>query len=152
MNYKSFINLSVFLIIFFTVIGLSAEGDKNNKGRASLSKTDGSPSRTHFNINNISTWIKNNGESDIAPNGNSGFIFPKGSNKAAVFETGFVWGATVAGERRVGGSTYNKGLLPGRIDENGQRDSQDIQLSRDGNNMHMRTCSSYASPQREYQP
>ncbi len=121
MNYKNFVSLSVFLIIFFTVIGLSAEGDKNNKGRA-LSKTNGSPSRTHFNINNISTWIFNNGDSDIAPSGNSGFIFPKGSNKAAVFETGFVWGATVAGERRVGGSTYNQGLLPGRIDENGQRE------------------------------
>ena len=121
MNYKSFINLSVFLIIFFTVIGLSAEGDKNQKG-SSLSKTTGSPTSTFFNINNISTWLFNNLDSDISKTGNSGFIFPKGSNKAAVFETGFIWGATVNGERRVGGSTYNQGVLPGRIDENGNRE------------------------------
>ncbi len=108
---------AVLVLLFATSSNVFSEGQKGSK----LAKVKGqenimgSPSRTHLNINNISTWIYNNGDSDIRPDGNSGFIFPKGSNKAAVYESGFVWGATVNGEKRVGGSTYAQGLLPGRI-------------------------------------
>ncbi|MCW8849898.1 MAG: hypothetical protein OQJ81_07960, partial [Melioribacteraceae bacterium] len=121
MRYNKIKTLFIFLILLFTAVQLGAEG--NSKGKdARLSKTAGSPSRTHFNINNVSTWIYNNGDSDIKPDGNSGFIFPKGSNLAAIFESGFVWGASVDGELRVGGSTYSQGLLPGRVLPNGQRE------------------------------
>lgn len=34
----------------------------------------------------------------------------KGSNKAVVYESGFVWGAKVNGEIRVSGSTHNQRL------------------------------------------
>ena len=112
---------TVFLMLLFLFVEVMAEGNVNKKPNR-LSKTNGVPSKTHFNINNISTWIFDNGDSDISPTGNSGFIFPKGSNKAAVFESGFLWGAKVNGQVRVGGSTYNQGLLPGRILANGQRE------------------------------
>jgi Secretion system C-terminal sorting domain len=75
----------------------------------------GVPTYSKFNINNISTYIYNNGESDIDLVGNSGFTFPKGSGKTAVFTSGFIWGGKVNDEIRVGGTTYRSGLLPGSI-------------------------------------
>ncbi len=118
MNPRMMKILSPILILLFVFVGNSfAEGkDGNRLGKVTgADNIMGSPSRTHFNINSISTWIYNNGDSDIKPSGNSGFIYPKGSNKAAVFESGFVWGATVNGEKRVGGSTYDSGIVPGAI-------------------------------------
>jgi len=114
MNYRKIVNLSVLLLLFLSFIGVNAEGVKNKRGE-SLSKTNGEPSRTNFNINNISTWINNNGDSDLNPSNDSGFEFPKGSNRTVFYESGFVWGATVGGERRVGGNTYNQGILPGAV-------------------------------------
>jgi len=110
-NYKNII--TVLLTILFSV-QLNAEGDQKNKTNK-LNKTNGEPEWTKFNINNLSTWIYNNGFSDINENGNSGFVYPKGSNKACFFKSGLVWGGKVNGKIRVGGSTYNSGLSPGRI-------------------------------------
>jgi len=42
------------------------------------------PHYTKFNINNISTYIYNNGKADYT-GANSGFVFPKGSGKDLVF-------------------------------------------------------------------
>jgi len=95
-----------------------AKGGGNKSAR--LNKSLGEPVYTKININNISTWIKNDGETDINQNGNSGFVFPKGSNKTAVFQSGFLWGGRVDGQFRVGGSTYRQGTVPGRILPNGQ--------------------------------
>ncbi len=75
--------------------------------------------RTQFNINNISTWVYANGGQDNRPDGNSGFIFPKGSGNAAIYESGLVWGARFDGKVHVSGSTYAQGLLPGRILDDG---------------------------------
>jgi hypothetical protein len=85
-----------------------------------LNKTLGAPVYTKININNVSTWIKNDGETDINQNGNSGLVFPKGSNKPAVFQSGFLWGGKVDGQVRVGGSVYRQGTVPGRILPSGQ--------------------------------
>ena len=74
---------------------------------------------TKFNINNISTYIYNNGLMDTKPDGNSGLEFPKGSDKYAVYESGLVWGGEINNKKYVGGSTYGSGLLPGRILEDG---------------------------------
>jgi hypothetical protein len=97
----------------FLVTGIRAEGE--SKGKAA--KVTGTPVRTYLNINNLSTQIYNDGNSDIDPSGNSGLIYPKGSNKGAVFESGFIWGALVPGDPqpRVGGSTYRQGLQPGAV-------------------------------------
>lgn len=123
MTYTKIKFLFLFLAIVLSTVQIEAEGDVNHGG-GKLNKISGTPSRTRLNINNISTWIYNNGNSDIDPNGNSGLIFPKGSNKGAVFESGFVWGADVNGEKRVGGSTYSQGLIPGAILPNGQREDE----------------------------
>nr|MBI9031869.1 hypothetical protein [bacterium] len=104
--------VSVFLILLMPLM-IQAEG--KDGARKSLQKPSGTPTRTVFNINNISTWIYNNGDSDYNPSGDSGFEYPKGSNLTAVFETGFVWGGKIDGVAHVGGSTYNHGVLGGKI-------------------------------------
>lgn len=106
------------ILIAFTTMTLAKGGGERNSTR--LNKSLGEPVYTKININNISTWIKNDGETDINQNGNSGFVFPKGSNKTAVFQSGFLWGGRVDGQWRVGGSTYRQGTVPGRILPNGQ--------------------------------
>ncbi len=116
---KKISNLIIYLIIsfimLFTINIISKEKPNSLQKTKQTSDIMGNPSSTIFNINNISTWIYNNGDSDNSSSGQSGFVFPKGSNKAAVFESGFVWGATVNGEKRVGGSTYDSGIVPGAI-------------------------------------
>ncbi|MCF8260846.1 MAG: T9SS type A sorting domain-containing protein [Melioribacteraceae bacterium] len=114
--------LTRYLMVFFLTLFLISEANiakgvkgERRSGTAALQKADGSPVYTHFNINQISTWIKNNGETDINPNGNSGLVYPKGSNQQAVFQSGLVWGGKIGGEIRVGGSTYRQGLLPGAV-------------------------------------
>ncbi|MCP5064346.1 MAG: hypothetical protein GY936_18045 [Ignavibacteriae bacterium] len=104
------ISIFILLLIFNLPIHSETEGEKKK-----LQKINTEVHHTFFNINNISTYIYNNGDADISPTGNSGFIYPKGENKAAVFKSGLVWGAKVNGEIRVGGSTYNSGLRPGKI-------------------------------------
>lgn len=118
MNNKYLWSLIVFLMLAIfatTAIAESKEGE-----RRSLRKPDGSPTLTKLNINNISTYFRSNGESDINPNGNSGFEYPKGSNKQVFFQSGFMWGGKIdlgGGnlEERVGGSAYRQGLVPGAI-------------------------------------
>lgn len=73
-----------------------------------------------ININNISTWIHWNGESDIDwTTDNAGFEFPKGSNKYCFYQSGLIWGGKVGDEIRVGGSKYSSSLTPGWIQANG---------------------------------
>jgi len=114
MNLKSIKYLSIFLLLVsFAFIDVRAEG--GDKKSNTLTKITGSPVYKHFNINRISTWFKNDGESDINPNGNSGFEYPRRSGKTAVFQAGFLWGGKVDGQIRVGGSVYRQGTVPGKI-------------------------------------
>ncbi len=76
----------------------------------------GFPINTYFNRNNISTVFWNNGYSDIdVQDLNAGFVYPKGSGRTAVFQSGFLWGGKIGGETRVGGSAYRTGLQGGKI-------------------------------------
>lgn len=109
---KNFLLLTLGAFLFTS--GLLAEGNQK-KGSNSLAKSNGQPLETKFNINNISTYFSTNGDSDHDPTGHSGFVFPKVSGKAVFYESGFIWGAKVDDQIRVGGSTYNHGLLGGRI-------------------------------------
>ncbi|MBK9097011.1 MAG: T9SS type A sorting domain-containing protein [bacterium] len=123
MNLKSIKYLSIFLLLFaFAFMDARAEGgDKKNN---TLNKITGSPVYKKFNINRISTWFKNDGESDINPNGNSGFEYPRRSGKTAIFQAGLVWGGKVGGQTRVGGSSYRQGTVPGKILNSGVPASQ----------------------------
>lgn len=124
MNIKliRYLGAALLLLAFTGMAFAKGEGDRKN---ARLSKTLGEPVYSRININNISTWIKNDGETDIDRSGNSGFVFPKGSGRTAVFQSGFLWGGRVDGEFRVGGSVYRQGTVPGRILPNGQAASPD---------------------------
>lgn len=109
-----------FIIILLLVISVSVnlvygEGER----KEGLNKITGSPNYTFFDINNISTFIYNNGGTDFNLNRGSGFEYPKGSRKALVYTSGLIWGAKVNDEVRVGGSTYNQGLVGGKILPNG---------------------------------
>ena len=81
-------------------------------------ETVGLPGSTYLNLNNISTVIQNNGISDYN-HPNSGFEFPKGTGKTAVYISGLVWGAYLnrPGENdpHLGGSVYRSGLQGGKI-------------------------------------
>ena len=120
----------LFLLFFFAAfvnMETIAEEKEGSKG-ASLNKVNGSPIRAWFNINNISTLIKNDGISDIdAAQANSGFEFPKGSGKQAVYTTGLLWGCMIEGDNnpRVGGSAHRSGLQPGKILDDGTPEDTD---------------------------
>lgn len=83
-----------------------------------------------FNINRISTYIYNNGITDINPNGNGGFEFPKGSQLQANYCGGFIWGGKVNGVLKVGGSNYQSGLSAGKILPNGKAEDPESVNSR----------------------
>jgi len=92
--------------------------EKNGTRSPASAKTTGSPVVTFMDINNISTPIRNNGIADInTAQTLAGFVFPKGSGKTAVYESGFLWAAKVPGDPqvRVGGSEYKSGLQPGKM-------------------------------------
>lgn len=119
--------LILFLLVFLSATIVVAEGGNKKGNNESLRKAANNPTSTLFNINDVSTWIYNNGDSDLDDNGNSGFEFPKGSGKTAVFQTGFLWGGKVDGQIRVGGSAYRHGLQPGAILPNGEAEPTDDQ-------------------------
>lgn len=115
--------LSLFLLAALLAGSALAEGGGDKKSNT-LNKPLGSPIRAYMNINNISTVIKNTGISDIDEfETNSGLVFPKGSGKTAVFQSGLIWGAYlgIAGEfdPHVGGATYREGLQGGWITSSG---------------------------------
>ena len=109
------------LILLLPLKQLHSNGGDKNKNNSSA-KVSGIPSTTHFNINKISTIISNDGTCDNNPGHSNleGLIYPKGTGKTAVFESGFVWGGKVNGQIRVGGSTYSTGLQPGKIIQKAQ--------------------------------
>jgi hypothetical protein len=107
----------IILLVGMTMLyGTTYASGGENKAKA-VKKVTGAPTRTYLDINNISTQFYYDGNSDIDPSGNSGFVYPKGSGKTAVFESGFLWGALVPGDPqpRVGGSAYRQGLQGGPI-------------------------------------
>ncbi len=121
--------IALFLGVVLLVPALHAEGDKS-KGKA-LSKTVGSPIRTYLNINNISTVLKNDGTADIdVAEQNSGLVFPKGSRKTAIFESGLLWGGRVNNELHVGGSEYRSGMQGGKILSPGIAEDPDLPKNR----------------------
>ena len=115
MNIKIIKYLSIFFFIaVLSALNVRAEGVNGKKADA-LSRTFGEPTQTHFNINLISTWLYNDGISDINPDGNSGFVYPKGGNRAVFFTTGLIWGAVVDEVIKVGGTAYRTGMTPGNV-------------------------------------
>jgi hypothetical protein len=71
-----------------------------------------------LDYNNIQSWIQNSGtfNQDIRTNNTPGFMWPKGSNRFAVFTTGLSIGAYVNGNLRLATASYNGEYQPGAID------------------------------------
>ena len=116
------------VILLTSIPQYSKRGNHNNSSpHAQLSISKG---YSTFNINNLSTWMRNNGESDYSLNETAGLEFPKFSDKHVIYESGFVWGVKFDGEIRVGGSTYQQGLLPGRILADGTREDETSSTAR----------------------
>ncbi len=86
---------------------------------------------TYLNTNNISTIFYNNGRCDVR-GGQSGFEFPKGSGKYAIYQSGLLWGALVEGDSipKVGGSEYITMLEPGKILYDGTPDDPSLPKNR----------------------
>src|SRR5690349_16794030 len=105
----------LFLVMLFPTALLFGAGSRQ-PGQRLPQHVAGAPAFTYMNINNISTVLRNDGTADIdALQLNSGLVFPRGSGKTVMFVSGLLWGAKIAGEVRVGGSTYRTGLQPGKI-------------------------------------
>jgi hypothetical protein len=111
----------VIIILGLVLAGVAASAADNGRtasDAARLSKTMGAPVYTYMNVNNISTVYRNDGTSDIdATQQNSGLVFPKGSKKTAMYSSGLLWAARIAGDPqvRVGGSGHRSALQPGSI-------------------------------------
>ena len=65
------------------------------------------------NINNVSTFVWNDGRMDIAPKNGSGFEYWKGTKRFSVFASGVYWGGYIDNEIRIGGTKYRTSLKPG---------------------------------------
>ena len=126
-----FILVLLLCLVFVAPAALSAE--KEQKSGNGVAKVTGTPTKTYLNINNISTVLGNDGDADIdIQKQNSGLVFPKGSRKTAMFESGFLWGARygVGGEVRVGGSAYRQALQGGKILSLGVAEDPDLAKNR----------------------
>ncbi|MFA7418884.1 MAG: T9SS type A sorting domain-containing protein [Melioribacteraceae bacterium] len=71
------------------------------------------------NINNVATFVWNDGRMDISPDGNAGFEYWKGTKRFSVFTSGVYWGGYIDNELRVGGTYYNTSLRPGNEQNEG---------------------------------
>src|SRR5512143_1219783 len=115
---KMFSRIVLVLALAGLLAPLYAKGVEgvSKKGPDGLAKTASNDLTDFISINNVLMYMSNNGNMAYNPvaSGN-GFIFPKGSGKSVIFEDGFIWGGTVSGELRVGGSTYRQGLQAGPI-------------------------------------
>ena len=112
MNRKILIKSVVTLGMIFLFATLLFGRGPENSG-LSMSKTSDvlDPTRTLSNINNWSYWLYYDGRSGIDPDGNGGGIYPRATTNV-IYEDGFVWGAIVDGNIRVGGQTYRIGTQP----------------------------------------
>ena len=112
------------------ILGLSAQEfpDKTRRpNRASFQKISGEPRYQLMNINNLSYWIENNGESNHSRSGDSGTYYPRGT-VWVVYKDGFKWGgkcytnaaytqpAPYGQTIRVGGNDYGSGTRPGWVE------------------------------------
>jgi len=110
-----FFSLMVFIVAASALAFAKGPLQKNQGQQGSL----GIPQATLMNINNISSWYKNNGESERNPaTGNSGLTFPRGTS-TAVYSSGLMFGAIstdgIQSGPRVTGHSYNSGFAPGAI-------------------------------------
>ena len=112
---KIAIRLATVILLSLVFFGMYKEDPNANKGFSKVTTND---LKDHININQIDMLFQNNGIGSYnGVTSGAGLYWPKGTIKTSVFEDGLLIGGKVgsAGEVRVGGSTYNKGLQAGQI-------------------------------------
>ncbi len=83
-----------------------------------------------LNLNNLSTWMRRDGQSNHSPTGDNGTYFPRGT-AAVIYQDGFVFGSKAYLDSaktkpapfnhliRVGGATYSTGMRQGWVTSSG---------------------------------
>jgi hypothetical protein len=119
--------LGVLLAVVVLLLGVVfAKGpDKKDLGQnQSLRKTAGEPVMTILNINNITSFMRADGQGNHDVTDQAGCRYPRGTS-TCLYEDGFVWGGKLYTDAaktqpssqliRVGGQTYNQGTVEGAI-------------------------------------
>jgi len=116
---KIFIVISGVVLISMLSFRMNDDPQKNN-GDSNLPYQIATVDSKKLDGNNISTWFRNNGSYNRDPvTGNSGFEWPKGSDKFARYASGLVIGAVVGDDTLLAVAEYDYEYLPGYIDDNG---------------------------------
>ena len=112
---KKHVQFTFCLLSILLVAGISSAQKPKKGNLTEIISIAGVPSMAKININNLSTYFYNNGQSDQTPIGDNGFKYPKGSGRTVFYQTGPVWGGSIDGFWALGGSMHSSGLQPGRI-------------------------------------
>ena len=116
---KKYIGLFIILICltstaFYEALAIN-QGDGKGKGDQTkyLPKTAADPASSVVNINNITSWITEDGYMPAIVQGSWNGSFPKGAAAGFIYQEGIVWGGLVndggSPLLRVGGNTYFPG-------------------------------------------
>lgn len=115
------INISILTILLALFLSLQVDtigGEKGDRksNKPSLSKASVNPAQSLMNINNITSWVGQDGFHDWVVASSYNGAFPKGASVGAIFAEGIVWGGKVSdgGSQliRVNGNTYGTGAAP----------------------------------------
>jgi hypothetical protein len=114
-NYLGLILFSLFLLITPNNSFGNYKGKQNNKNKKPrLNKTADNPGQSVMDINNITSWVGDQGFHDWVVGGGSwNGAYPNGANLGVIFSEGLVWGGKVHDGStpmvRVNGNTYLSG-------------------------------------------
>ncbi|HZY10729.1 MAG TPA: T9SS type A sorting domain-containing protein [Bacteroidota bacterium] len=116
-------------LMMFTFATLSASDKKPGKEQERVHKISGLPISTLMNVNKISMWASGNGLMERRPdNLTAGVMYPRDTT-SVIYGGGLIWGGLVRDGfnpvLRVGGSTYNSGMVSGRIINPGVAENPD---------------------------
>ena len=113
------------IILIITFLALLVCADTYAKPRIDIQT--GNPSiqyfprvvktQIRFDPNNIGTWIQNTGifDQDIRTSNTPGFMWPKGSNRFAIFTAGLSIGTYIDNQLRLASNSYSGEYAPGYI-------------------------------------
>lgn len=106
------------LILILCAVGFAAENGPKSKRDSRPRTVAGLPAETILDINNVTTWVRNDGFFNWKVEGSWNGTFPKGTI-GDIYSQGIVWGGFVhdgqSPSLRVGGSTYSTGMNGGAI-------------------------------------
>jgi len=118
--------ISVILISSFIVVEFAVSKNLNKTHHSTIKRDS-----TWIDANQIAMIIMNNGTFARDPlTGNSALVYPKGSNKYAIYCAGIWIAGKVNGEIRTACADYNVEYQPGVILPNGSPDDPDLEKYR----------------------